>query len=242
MNILAIDTAAGTFSIGLSVDDVQMKNSSRYYLAVDGAEKHSELIMDGADTLLRIAGAAKESLGAIACMEGPGSFAGLRIGFAAAKGLALALSIPILPFPTLDCMASPFGFWPGLVLPVMDAKKKSVFTALYCRGERLTGYMDIEIKGLQKIIEQEVINKKPSFPKLLVTGPAVSLVIDELGRSFPGTVTDAAVGRGYANELLNLAREKVIINGDLTDYSVGPLYLRKSDAEINEKTDKLDGK
>ena len=238
MNILAFDTAADVFSIGLSVDGKRPQSRRCYCLTVDGGQKHSELIMDGADTLLQTAGIAKTELEAVACMEGPGSFTGLRIGFSAAKGLALALGVPVIPVPTLDCMAAPFPFWPGIVVPVIDAKKNAFFTALYRQGKRLCGYLDIEIDGiinnLTKIIAQQ---KHP----LLVTGPASHLVLDGLRAEFPGTVSDTTFTRGYAYELLNLAMEKVIINSELTDYSVGPLYLRKSDAELNIKMDKPDG-
>jgi tRNA threonylcarbamoyladenosine biosynthesis protein TsaB len=232
VNIIAFDTATDVFSAGLAAD------KKRYFLSVDGGQKHSELIMDAADTLLGIAGIERKNLQAVACMEGPGSFTGLRIGFAAAKGLAFALGIPVIPLPTLDCMAMPYSFWPGIVLPVIDAKKNAFFTALYRQGKRLSGYLDIEIKDLVNAIAEAAEGNNPS---LLVTGPAAAMVFNRLSESFPNTVSCSPCETGFSAELLNLAIEKVIIGVDTSGYSAGPLYLRKSDAELSKNTDKTDG-
>ncbi|MCL1928363.1 MAG: tRNA (adenosine(37)-N6)-threonylcarbamoyltransferase complex dimerization subunit type 1 TsaB [Treponema sp.] len=279
MNIIAFDTASDVFSIGLSIE------GHKYSISVDSGQKHSELIMDAADTLLRLADIEKSSLNAVACMEGPGSFTGLRIGFSAAKGLALALDIPIIPVPTLDCMAYPLSFWPGMVLPVMDAKKNAFFTALYSQGSRISDYFDIESKQLINTIEatwsgynqqprpkgsgyvgsdryglyagltplkqnlefsqtaqrggvlNPLANKNTSVPLLLVTGPAASMVQNALVEAFPGTVSCGIFHQGYVEGLLNLAIQNSIINKELLDFSVGPLYLRKSDAELTENMD-----
>ncbi|MCL1813479.1 MAG: tRNA (adenosine(37)-N6)-threonylcarbamoyltransferase complex dimerization subunit type 1 TsaB [Treponema sp.] len=232
MNIIAFDTASDIFSVGLSSE------GHRYCLSVDSGQKHSELIMDAADTLIRLADISKTSLEAVACMEGPGSFTGLRIGFSAAKGLALALDIPIIPVPTLDCMVYPLSFWPGLVLPVMDAKKNAFFTALYSRGNRLTDYLDIEIEPLIGTIAAAWSEYKNSIdPLLLITGPAAPMVQNALAEAFPGTVSGGISRQGYVEGLLNLAIQNSIINRESVNFSVGPLYLRKSDAELTENMD-----
>lgn len=231
MSIIAFDTAADIFSVGL------LANEKYFFLAIDGGQRHSELIMDAANTLLGIAAIAKKDLEAVTCMEGPGSFTGLRIGFAAAKGLALALGIPIVPIPTLDCMANPYSFWPGIVLPVIDAKKNSFFTALYKQGKRISPYLDITMNELIITVaaakaEQNLINSA-----LLITGPAMPLVINKLSEAFPGAVSYKSSKLGFAGELLNLFLEKDIVNNETADFSAGPIYLRKSDAELNKNQD-----
>ena len=191
MNILAFDTAAEIFSAGLLLNNQEPINKEeRYYLEIIKGEKHSELIMGAADTLLNMAGISKNQLEAVACMKGPGSFTGLRIGFAAAKGLALALGIPILTIPTLDCMAFSCSFWPGIVLPVMDAKKNCLFTALYRCGKRISDYLDTGMEELIKTIRDAsaVHNLNPVAPYILLTGPASSLVLSDLTQVFPDTV------------------------------------------------------
>ena len=238
MTILAFDTASETLALGLSVNGAE-----RFFLEISGNLRHSELIMGSVDTLLATAGIAKTDLEAVACMEGPGSFTGLRIGFAAAKGLSMALDIPIITVPTLDCMAYSFSFWPGVLLPLIDAKKNSFFTALYRRGNRLSSYLDIDIDSLL-----ETIKNNPSFSSsqsLLLTGPAVPLALPSFNAAFPGT-SACGCKRGYAAELLKLAEETGIVSltdaaqAKLRNSSCGPLYLRKSDAELNNM-DKQNG-
>jgi len=230
MTLIAFDTASDVFSLGLAVK----KQKLRYYLEIAGGQKHSELIMDAADTLLRMAGVAKTELEGSVCMEGPGSFTGLRIGFAAAKGLALALGIPVIPVPTLDCMAAPFSFWPGIVLPLLDAKKNAFFTALYRNGKPVSGYLDIGMEELIKTITLHTESSRCSgtSSSLLITGPAASLAFPVLTEAFPGTLADTFRERGYAVELLNFASEGRIMLASGKEKS-GPLYLRKSDAELN---------
>ena len=236
MTILAFDTATDILALGLSV------KGERYYLEIAGGRKHSELIMDAMDTLLRTAGIAKTGLEGVTCMEGPGSFTGLRIGFAAAKGLALALGIPVIPVPTLDCMAASLSYWPGLVLPLIDAKQNAFFTALYLKGKRITPYLDT---GMESLLE--TIRENSPSPSLLLTGPGVPLALPALAAAFPGTAADTAWERGHAAELLNLAIEKGIVTSEVSrdtsrdtsrgvswDTSRGPLYLRKSDAELKK--------
>jgi tRNA threonylcarbamoyladenosine biosynthesis protein TsaB len=221
MNILAFDTATETFAIGLSCGE------KSYFLEIQGGSKHSQLIMDAAETLLGLADVKKEDLEATACMEGPGSFTGLRIGFAAAKGIALARGIPLIAVPTLDCMAAPHSIWPGLVLPLIDAKRHSFYTALYCHGKRLGPYLDSTIDDLVKIISPHIT----ANPSLLLTGPAATMAYSVLLEAFPGTTVNPVFQRGHAAELLNLAEKKGILNR--TGTGSGPIYLRKSDAEEN---------
>jgi tRNA threonylcarbamoyladenosine biosynthesis protein TsaB len=231
MTILALDAATDILSAGLSVKDAEQ----RYYLEISGGRKHSELIMDAAESLVRMAGITKPDLEAVACMEGPGSFTGLRIGFATAKGLALALGIPLISVPTLDCMALPYSFWPGFVLPVLDAKRQSFFTALYRNGKRLSDYCDIGMESLVKLVSEtagESGSGKP--PPVLVTGPAAELAVPGLKAAFSGTVSALRHERGYAALLLDIALKSGIIHKDAEVLSRGPIYLRKSDADLNE--------
>ena len=246
MNIIALDTATEILSVGLLVNNKEkIKNSKaqRYYLEVNGGQKHSEAVMDASDSLFRLASFDKKKLDAVACMEGPGSFTGLRIGFAAAKGLAFALGIPIIPIPTLDCMAFPFSHWPGMVLPLIDAKKKAYFTALYGQGKALTSFLDIGLDDLIKIIKETCImlNKNPSFPALFLTGPAAPLALKGLSEVFPDTVSDCNSERGYASEILLFASKNDTLLHRKDYYEAGPLYIRKSDAELSENMEKHNG-
>ncbi|MDR2552472.1 MAG: tRNA (adenosine(37)-N6)-threonylcarbamoyltransferase complex dimerization subunit type 1 TsaB [Treponema sp.] len=222
MNIIAFDTSSDVFSLALAAEE------KTFFLEINGGRKHSELIMDASSALMDLAGLAKKDLNAAACMEGPGSFTGLRIGFSAAKGLALALGIPLLPVPTLDCAAFPFSFWPGFVLPVMDAKKNAFFAALYLQGERVSPFLDEGAEELTRLIAagREKYFRDGEAP-LLLTGPAAPLLFPRLASFRPSL--DPFHSRSRAGELLKLAGK----TGILDKTGAGPLYLRKSDAELN---------
>jgi tRNA threonylcarbamoyladenosine biosynthesis protein TsaB len=220
MNMLGFDTSTPILSVGL-------RSGGAFYQMEAEGQRHSELIMDLADSLLQKSGIEKSSLSHVACMRGPGSFTGLRIGFAAAKGIGTALGIPLLSVPTLDCMALPYSFWPGLVLPLMDAKKKAWFTALYRGGEKISEYLDLtpgEIASLLALQDSSLpvllsgLDAEKAFPELSALLPQFRFFI-------------APKGGGKVRELLALAEKVSIL--DNGEENSGPLYLRKSDAELN---------
>jgi tRNA threonylcarbamoyladenosine biosynthesis protein TsaB len=219
MNILALDTSAAVLSVALST------GTESWYFEMDGALRHGELIMDAVDRLMGIAGLAPTDLELVACMKGPGSFTGLRIAFAAAKGMALALGIPMTSVPTLDCMAAPLTAWPGIVLPAMDAKKDRFFAALYRNGVRESDYLD----ATPAEIAAEIIAKAEKDEPVMLTGPAADLLPEKL--SLPGSrfFIDPAGKRGKARELLAIIKNRDIVGAE----DSGPLYLRKSDAELS---------
>jgi tRNA threonylcarbamoyladenosine biosynthesis protein TsaB len=215
LNIIALDTAAPVLSVALASEN------GLWYTETDSGLRHSENLMDMADALMRRAGMRPSDLDAAACMQGPGSFTGIRIGFAAALGLSLSLDIPLAPVPTLDCMALPWARWPGTVLPVMDAKKKRFFAALYRGNERISEYMDAEASRIAALL--------PPGDQILLTGPGAPLLAPLLaGKEL---FTDPGCTRGKAKELLEIAKKNDIFNNKRGVFS-GPLYLRKSDAEL----------
>ena len=221
MNILAIDTSDLVFSAALS------SKNGFWYSEIDAGARHSELLMDCIDELFTSSGIKPNELGLIACMRGPGSFTGLRIGFSAAKGLAMALGIPISSINTLDCLAYSLEFWPGIVIPAIDAKKGCFFTALYRGKERLTEYMDAPP---EKIAEK--VKSILSFPEepAVITGSGSCLLYPFLEVSIPGTRLDTQSCRGRARELMEIVKDAKICGNCTLDS--GPLYIRRSDAEL----------
>jgi tRNA threonylcarbamoyladenosine biosynthesis protein TsaB len=222
MNILALDTAAAVLSLALSTgDDV-------WYFEADAGLRHGELLMDAVDRLLESAGIKAADLDLAACMKGPGSFTGLRIAYAAVKGMALALGIPMVSVPTLDCMAAPHASWPGLVIPAMDARKGRFYTALYRDGLRLGGYLDAAPEEIAAAIAAARRGTEPA----LFTGPEGALLREQLqppGET--GFFVDPEGKRGKARELLDILKKTGTLNAGEEFFS-GPLYLRKSDAEL----------
>jgi tRNA threonylcarbamoyladenosine biosynthesis protein TsaB len=236
MNLLAIDTATDLFSVAItSGDSVSLRDTvpqwGTWLLEADVGLRHSELSMDSIDMLMRQAALKAEDLNGIVCMGGPGSFTGLRIGFSLAKGLACALGIPFAAIPTLDCMAWPFSSLPGIVVPVIDAKKGAYFCALYQNGKRLCPDMDAAPAEIAAAITSAKLSISP-LPTLL-TGPGASLLYEKLCAMDPesGVTLGKNLRWGNAAALLHIARETGIITPGNNGYAAtntGPEYIRKS--------------
>jgi tRNA threonylcarbamoyladenosine biosynthesis protein TsaB len=225
LNILAIDCATDVLSLALSTD------SGIHHIEIDAGAKHSELLMIWVDRLFESAGIESKDLDFSACMKGPGSFTGLRIGYAVAKGLSLALGKPVVAVPTLDCIAAGSSAWPALVLPVLDAKKKCFFAALYRNNSRLTEYMDADPETILAALKAHSIS---SDEKVLITGAGAQLFISGLENigAPVNLILDPQSSRGRARELLLLS-EKLNNAREYENIDSGPLYIRKSDAELN---------
>ncbi|MDR0473973.1 MAG: tRNA (adenosine(37)-N6)-threonylcarbamoyltransferase complex dimerization subunit type 1 TsaB [Treponema sp.] len=221
MNILALDTAGAVLSLALSSPEGIL------VAEIDSGPRHSELLMDTADSLFKSAGLKREELNLTACMKGPGSFTGLRIGYAVAKGLSLALGIQSASVPTLDCIAYHLSVWPGLVLPVIDAKKDCFFAAFYRHGTRLSDYLDAGAAVLsQKTNELRLDAKEP----VILTGSGAPMLFPMLCENIQGLIVEPFSGRGRSLELLELVKKNTNLYTE--DENSGPLYLRKSDAEL----------
>ena len=229
--ILAMDTATPVLSAALSAGE------RRWYREADAGLGHSELLLDMADGLLKDAGMRPEDLEAVACMRGPGSFTGLRIGFSAAKGMALALGIPLIACPTLDCMAFPWSPWPAFVLPLLDAKKGRFFTALYAGEKRVSEEMDADVENIVHLIH----SAGKGAEAVLLTGPDAPLFLSRLkegkaggkGRLFMDRLhLDPLCRRGRGLELAAVAKRRIIMNNGENDVLSAPGYLRESDADI----------
>jgi tRNA threonylcarbamoyladenosine biosynthesis protein TsaB len=222
MNILAIDCACEILSAALAV------GNETFYMEVDAVSRHSELLMECADTLCKTAGISPGDLNLAACMKGPGSFTGLRIGYSAAKGIAMALGIPIRAVPTMDCMAYPLSIWPGMAIPAIDAKRGCFFTSIYRNGKELIGCMDAPPEAIaEKITGARLSQDEP----VVLTGPGAELLYPGLTAYIPdGFVrVDPDCRKGRARELLEIAKSRLF--SEAGDLDSGPVYRRKSDAE-----------
>jgi tRNA threonylcarbamoyladenosine biosynthesis protein TsaB len=217
VNILAIDTATDVLSLALGSGETELWS----FEAAVGL-RHAELVLPCIDTLFKTAGITPQDLNMVACMQGPGSFTGVRIGFSTAKGLALALTIPLVAVPTLDCMAYPWKRLEGLVMPVLDAKRHRYFAALYSQGLRISEYCDSSAADLAGLL--------PPHEPVLLIGPAAAMAAQEWGNPAGWSVVSDNT-RGNARALIDCVKEGYGVRGT----ELRPLYLRKSDAE--EKRD-----
>lgn len=133
MKILGLDSSGLAASVAIVEDD---KLLAEY--TTDYKKTHSQTLLPMLEELRRMIELDLDSLDAIAISSGPGSFTGLRIGSATAKGLGFALNKPLVEVPTLEGLA--WNLWGAgcLVCPLMDARRNQVYTAAYefeARGE-----------------------------------------------------------------------------------------------------------
>lgn len=126
MKILAIEASALVAGCALLEDDVLVGEYS-----VQHQKTHSQTLLPMMDELKKLTQLDLKTVDAIAVTKGPGSFTGLRIGAATAKGLGLALDIPVIPVPTVEAIAYNLFAADALICPLMDARRGQVYTGIY---------------------------------------------------------------------------------------------------------------
>ncbi len=145
--LLAIDTSTRQASIAV-YDHARGLLAEQTWFS---ANRHTEELMPAVAALLKLAGVATKDLTAIAVAIGPGSFTGLRVGLAAAKGLALSRGLTLLGVPTLDVTAFPHQSQPVPVIAVAQAGGARVYWAPYAHGP--AGWGAQEPYALSTVIE-----------------------------------------------------------------------------------------
>lgn len=123
---LGIETATSIASVAIVVAN---RVAAERALPMRGS--HARTVLPLIDATLEAAGIGLRTLDVLAVSIGPGSFTGLRIGLSVAKGLALATGLPVVGVPTLDAYAHHVGPRPGLLCPLLDARKGEVYAAAY---------------------------------------------------------------------------------------------------------------
>lgn len=126
MKIIAIDSSGLVASVAIVEDDTLVAEYNVQY-----KKTHSQTLLPMLDELKKMVELDLSTIDAIALAKGPGSFTGLRIGSATAKGLGLAMNVPLLEIPTLDGLACNLYGTDKLVCPIMDARRNQVYTGIY---------------------------------------------------------------------------------------------------------------
>ncbi len=224
MLILAFETSAKAASVALTENGKLLGESYQ-----NTGLTHSQTLMVMAEDLLKQCGKTVSDLAAVAVAEGPGSFTGVRIGVAAAKGLAWGCEKPCYGVSTLEAMVLSLGAYQGYVCPVMDARRSQVYNALFYVNqgvpERRTEDRAIALADLKKELE---ILQEPIF----LVGDGSNLCYNTLMGEVSGLVLppehrmhQRAVGVALAAQ----AKAEAGIPGDAA--ALSPNYLRLSQAE-----------
>lgn len=221
MKILALDTTGLVASVALVDDEKTIAEFTTNY-----KKTHSQTIMPMIEQLKNMVELDLSTVDYIACASGPGSFTGLRIGAATAKGLAHGLDKKIIPVPTLDGLAYNLSECNKLIVPIMDARRNQVYSAIYSNVngfERLSDYMACDINELLcKVTE---IDENAVF---LGDGvPVFKDRITEFNSEFSFAPQCSNMQRAACIGALALNRVNHAVNPN--DFEI--IYLRKSQAE-----------
>ena len=224
MLTLAFETSAKAGSVALmDADRLLGENYQNTGLT------HSQTLLSMAEDLLRSCGYTPQDVEAVAVAAGPGSFTGVRIGVAAAKGFAWGKGLPCCGVSTLEAMALNLGIWQGFVLPVMDARRNQVYTALFHADcGKYTRVRDDRAISLQELGEDVKNLTEPIF----LVGDGSILCYNYLLKTVPNLVCppehrmhQRAAGVGLA------AYQKIAEGCSLDGATLMPNYLRLSQAE-----------
>ena len=131
MRILAIDSSGLVATVAVVEQDEKAVGKTVAEYTINYKKTHSQTLLPMLDEIVRMTELELGSVDAIAVAGGPGSFTGLRIGSATAKGLGLALEKPLIHVPTVDALAYNLCYTDQIVCPIMDARRNQVYTGIY---------------------------------------------------------------------------------------------------------------
>lgn len=224
MKILALETSAVTASVAVTEDKRLLAQSFQ-----NSGLTHSATLMPMAADLLKNTGLTLDEIDVIAVAAGPGSFTGVRIGVAAAKGLAWPGDKPCAPCSTLESMAWQVAHMNGEICAVMDARRKQVYNARF-RAENgvLTRLSEDRAIGLDELTEEV---KKSGNLQILV-GDGAELCYNAFSAAgIPVRMAPPHLAYqtawGVARAALELARQEKLVSAG----QMAPQYHRLSQAE-----------
>ena len=224
MLILAFETSAKAASVALFQDGKLLGESYQ-----NTGLTHSQTLMVMAEDMLKQCGFAPKDVTAVAVAAGPGSFTGVRIGVAAAKGLAWGLQVPCYGVSTVESMALGLGAYAGTVCPVMDARRSQVYNALFAaENGQLKRVAEDRAIALADLAEELKTSPKPIF----LVGDGSELTFKTLKDTVPGLVLPMESHMHQRAVGVGLAAMKAMEAGETGDAeAMQPNYLRLSQAE-----------
>lgn len=230
MNIIALDSSGLVASVALVEEDRVVAEYT-----MNNKQTHSQTMLPMLDEIVKASGISKSDIDAIAISRGPGSFTGLRIGSATAKGLGLALNIPLIEIPTLEALAYNL-FVPGsrLICPIMDARRQEVYSGVYEIGTEAGVY------PVKTVVEESagplsnLITKLNNLGReVIFVGDAVPVYKDLIaeGMKVPYYFAPAHLSRQRAAAVGMLGTFRCLEGKTVKPEEHAPVYLRVSQAE-----------
>ena len=233
MKILALDSSGLVATVAVLEDDVMVAEYTTCY-----KKTHSQTLLPMLDEIKKMTELDMKSIDAIAVTKGPGSFTGLRIGCATAKGLGLALDCPLIAIPTVDALAYNMYGSSALICPLMDARRDQVYTGLYRFEKTVNGYeMVCELPQCAISIEEiiNIVNEKGQ--EVIFLGDGVPVYREKIAAMCQVEYSFAPAGfnRQRASSVALLGADMYGKGQIVSADEMEPDYLRLSQAERERK-------
>lgn len=235
MKILALDSSGLVASVAIVEDE----NLIAEY-TVNYKKTHSQTLLPMLNEISNMTELDLDTIDAIAIAGGPGSFTGLRIGAATAKGLGQALEKPLIQIPTVDGLAYNLFGTNQIICPLMDARRQQVYTGLYM--------FEKEFKVIEKQMAvgiEEIIQKINQYNQAVIfLGDGVPVFKEQLEKDIivPFSFAPCHLNRQRAGAIGALA-QKYLKEGKIqTAAEYQPDYLRLSQAERERQEKELSNK
>ncbi|HIR75958.1 MAG TPA: tRNA (adenosine(37)-N6)-threonylcarbamoyltransferase complex dimerization subunit type 1 TsaB [Candidatus Choladousia intestinipullorum] len=225
MKILALDSSGLVASVAIVSDDTLLAEYTVNY-----KKTHSQTLLPMLDEVAKMIELDLNSVDAIAVAAGPGSFTGLRIGSATAKGLGLALGKPLVHIPTVDALACNLYGCGSLICPLMDARRSQVYTGIYTFED---GELRIIKEQSPMAVEQIAEELNALGREVVFLGDGVPVYREMLSTlmKVPYRYAPANMNRQRAASVAVLAQQYVKAGKTETAAEHAPDYLRLSQAE-----------
>jgi tRNA threonylcarbamoyladenosine biosynthesis protein TsaB len=241
MRIVGIDTATAVASVAL-IENGQLivertdpcQQPAPHVTGCGPKANHAEVILPLLAGVIDAAEIALGDVDGLAVSIGPGSFTGLRIGLSTVKGVAYGGSIPVVGVPTLLATAARAVHYEGLICPLLDARKRQVYAALFHKkGDTLTCLMEDAVACVETVLERISGFDAHASYWFIGDGAKVyeSLLADRFGSRarFSGDQLSSTVAAAAAR-----LSERRFQHNDTDDLaSLVPVYIRPPEAELN---------
>lgn len=227
MKILAIDSSGLTASAAVATEAAVLAEYTTNY-----KKTHSQTLLPMIDEIIRMTETDLATIDAIAVSAGPGSFTGLRIGAATAKGLGQALKKPLIAVPTTEVLAWNLCGASGIVCPLMDARRSQVYTGLY-RWNRESAAMDCLTAQRAVPVEEMLAEVNRRGEPVAYLGDGVDTYREALEKmtTAPFFIAPVHLGKQRAASLAACAFGYAARGEMKAAAEFVPVYLRKSQAE-----------
>ena len=224
MTILAFETSAKAASAALFREGLLLGETYQ-----NTGLTHSQTLLSMAESLMASCGITPAEIDAVGVAAGPGSFTGVRIGVAAAKGFAWGRQLPLCGVSTLEAMALTLGAWEGTVCSVMDARRSQVYNALFrAEGGTLTRLREDRAISLEELGRE----LREISGTIYLVGDGSDLTHRTLKDTVPNLAIPPEHRRHQRASGVALAALRQIEAGEAVDAaSLVPNYLRLSQAE-----------